>query len=93
MAVLHRRQAPGRDIHEHFSLAPARGLYMYNCSAIIDVMFVKCVMVYEVRHGDVECSTESSDARCKFLVVKETVEHVPRRTQSKSKKHERTVHG
>jgi len=24
MAMLHRRQAPGRDTHKHFSLAPAR---------------------------------------------------------------------
>ena len=24
MAMLHKRQAPGRDIHKHFSLAPAR---------------------------------------------------------------------
>jgi hypothetical protein len=24
MAMLHRRQAPGRDIHKHFNLAPAR---------------------------------------------------------------------
>ena len=23
MAVLHKRQAPGRDIHKHFNLAPA----------------------------------------------------------------------
>ena len=24
MAMLHNRQAPGRDFHKHFSLAPAR---------------------------------------------------------------------
>ena len=32
--MLHRRQAPGRDIHKHFSLVPARGHTMAGSSKV-----------------------------------------------------------